>query len=240
MESVEYKITLGLHAMSSPVSLNVNQGETAVRIIATFAEDGVPYQIADGCYAVFAGKKPDGTVLWNKCSIDGDTVIYDFTDQTVAVVGSFTAQVRLYGAGGKLICSPDFTLIVDANTVDDDELVAASQSEVTALTELVTECTVLREMLVEATAKPVISEVTLLADSWVGDESPYSQVVALEGVTEYSQVDLTPSIEQLAIFHDKDLAFVTENDGGVVTVYALGDKPANDYTIQVTITEVST
>lgn len=84
-----------------------------------------------------------------------------------------------------------------------------------------------------------ISEVTLTAAGWVGAASPYSQVVNIEGVTPYSQVDLTPSIEQLAIFYQKDLAFVTENENGIVTVYALGDKPQNDYTIQVTITEVS-
>lgn len=83
-----------------------------------------------------------------------------------------------------------------------------------------------------------IGYVTLLASKWVGNASPYSQVVEIEGVTENSQVDLTPSAEQLAIFHDKDLAFVTENDGGVVTVYAVGQKPQNDYTIQVTIAEV--
>lgn len=83
-----------------------------------------------------------------------------------------------------------------------------------------------------------IAEVVLLSSKWGGSNSPYSQVVQIAGVTENTQVDLTPSIEQLAIFHDKDLSFVTENDGGVVTVYALGDKPANDYTIQVTMTEV--
>jgi hypothetical protein len=83
-----------------------------------------------------------------------------------------------------------------------------------------------------------VAEVSLLADEWVGDASPYSQVVDIEGVTAYSQVDLKPSIEQLEIFHDKDLAFVTENEDGVVTVYALGDKPTNDYIIQVSITEV--
>lgn len=83
-----------------------------------------------------------------------------------------------------------------------------------------------------------IGEVTLLADAWVGADNLYSQVVTLEGVTENSQVDLTPSVQQLAIFYNKDLTFVTENDGGVVTVYVIGQKPANDYTIQVTITEV--
>ena len=45
-------------------------------------------------------------------------------------------------------------------------------------------------------------------------------------------------MEQLAIFYDKSLALVAENEGGVVTVYAIGQKPENDYTIQATITEV--
>ena len=83
-----------------------------------------------------------------------------------------------------------------------------------------------------------IAEVNLLSANWVGDTSPYSQIVSIEDVTEYSQVDLTPSIEQLVIFYEKDLGFVTENEDGVVTVYAIGQKPVNDYTIQVTITEV--
>lgn len=83
-----------------------------------------------------------------------------------------------------------------------------------------------------------IAYVDLLASNWVGDSSPYSQVVSIDGVTENSQVDLTPSIEQLVIFYEKDLGFVTENEDGVVTVYAIGQKPENDYTIQVTITEV--
>ena len=83
-----------------------------------------------------------------------------------------------------------------------------------------------------------IGEVTLRAANWKGNASPYSQVVEIGGVTEYSQVDLTPSVAQLSTFYNKDLAFVTENDGGVVTVYAIGQKPENDYTIQVTITEV--
>lgn len=84
-----------------------------------------------------------------------------------------------------------------------------------------------------------IGEVTIFADAWHGGCHLYSQEVEIAGVTENSQVDLTPSLEQLAIFYEKDLTFVTENYGGVVTVYAIGQKPTNDYTIQVTITEVS-
>lgn len=88
-------------------------------------------------------------------------------------------------------------------------------------------------------APPIrVDEVVLRAASWGGNASPYYQDVFIDGVTANSQVDLTPSVAQLAVFYEKDLSFVTENDGGTVTVYAIGQKPTNDYTIQVTITEV--
>ena len=93
--------------------------------------------------------------------------------------------------------------------------------------------------IIKNSAMAKIGYVSLLANNWVGADSPYSQVVTVDGVTENSQVDLTPSVEQLAIFYEKDLTFVTENEGGIVTVYAIGQKPENDYNIQVTITEVS-
>ncbi len=84
-----------------------------------------------------------------------------------------------------------------------------------------------------------LASVTLTASKWVTEsENLHSQVVAINGTTEYSKVDLLPSVEQLAIFHNKDVAFVTENEDGVVTVYAIGDKPVLDYIMQVSITEV--
>lgn len=87
-------------------------------------------------------------------------------------------------------------------------------------------------------AKARIGYVTLMASAWTGADNLWSQVVSVDGATENSQVDLTPDVEQLAVFYEKDITFVTENDNGVVTVYAIGQKPSNDYTIQVTITEV--
>lgn len=89
----------------------------------------------------------------------------------------------------------------------------------------------------QASAERVTS-VSLPAAAWEGSGTLYSQVVSLAGITENSQVNLTPSVEQLAIFYEKDITFVTENDGGVVTVYVIGQKPQGDYTIQANIVEV--
>lgn len=85
-----------------------------------------------------------------------------------------------------------------------------------------------------------IGYINLAASKWEGSASLYSQVVTINGVTENSKVDINPSIEQLAIFHAKDIAFVAENEDGVVTVYCIGQKPTADYEMQITITEVYT
>lgn len=87
---------------------------------------------------------------------------------------------------------------------------------------------------------PSIRTVTLnlYASRWLENDGIYSQIVTIDNVTPYSKIDLQPSAEQLIIFHEKDIAFVTENDNGVITVYCIGQKPTNDYIMQATITEV--
>lgn len=87
---------------------------------------------------------------------------------------------------------------------------------------------------------PKITTVILKEANWLGEESPYEQKVAIEGITKNSKIDLCPSAEQLDIFHNKDLAFMVENNNGVVTVYCVGQRPTNDYSIQATVTEVAT
>ena len=91
-------------------------------------------------------------------------------------------------------------------------------------------------------AAPTPATITLYANSWKksAEENMWSQtvIVANATVTEYSKIDLQPTPEQLCIFHEKDLAFVAENEDGIVTVFCVGQKPTNDYTIQATIMEV--
>lgn len=85
---------------------------------------------------------------------------------------------------------------------------------------------------------PKITTVTLSAANWVGDTSPWSQVMAINCVTANSKVDFQPTAEQVDEMQDNDIAFIAENDEGVVTAYAIYNKPEVDYEMQVLITEV--
>ena len=80
--------------------------------------------------------------------------------------------------------------------------------------------------------------ITLPASAWTGAVSPYSQIVSVSGVTANSKIDLQPTAIQLTELQSLGIALMTENDEGVVTVYALNNKPTSDYIIQATITEI--
>lgn len=86
-------------------------------------------------------------------------------------------------------------------------------------------------------------EFVRLSTQWsVASDNRYFQEVVVDNavITSHSKVDLNPTSEMLAIFHEKDLAFVAENEGGVVRVYCVGQVPQNSYDIPVTVTEIIT
>ena len=83
-----------------------------------------------------------------------------------------------------------------------------------------------------------ITDVTLTAEGWQGDASPYYQVVPIKEVTPTSKVILDLTTEQAESFSQKKITFTVENTNGVVTFKITGDKPKNDHTFQITIREV--
>ena len=96
-----------------------------------------------------------------------------------------------------------------------------------------------KEEVVKLANAPKGGDVTLSAAAWVSEnDKRHSQIVEVKDATNKSQVDLTPDIQQLEVFYEKDVTFVTKNEGGVITAFAIGQKPVNDYTVQVTITEL--
>jgi hypothetical protein len=85
---------------------------------------------------------------------------------------------------------------------------------------------------------PKLTNVSMLASSWIGESNPWSQVVTINGVTDNSKIDLQPTALQIVELQDNDIALIAENTNGIVTIYALGSKPTKDYTMQALITEV--
>ena len=95
---------------------------------------------------------------------------------------------------------------------------------------------ILKNVVEKSLVKTV--SISLYASKWLENDGKYSQSVSIANVTPYSKIDLQPSVEQLAIFYEKDIAFVVENRDGNITVFCVGQKPTNDYVMQATITEV--
>lgn len=129
-----HRFSLDVNDTAAQVSLACKRGDTGIQLRIILTDNGMPYEITQGSAAVFTATKPDGTNLYNYCRIEGNTVVYDFTEQTVNVPGQVDVELRLT-YGGMVLTSPSFIIIVDETIYDD--LVPTSSDEATALTELI-------------------------------------------------------------------------------------------------------
>lgn len=136
-----YRISLDIREHGSHVSLKAKKGDTGRELYITLMDGRYPYVIADECRAVFTARKADGNVLYNACTIIGNTICYAFTPQTTSTIGRVDCEIRLYGADNTLLTSARFTIIVEDTVYDDGEV--GSEKEVTALTKLVSDATTL-------------------------------------------------------------------------------------------------
>lgn len=96
------------------------------------------------------------------------------------------------------------------------------------------------ESTTETEAGDVIRTATLKASAWAGTASPYSQQLGLGSIPGNRKVELLPSKQVLADLFSEGTALTTENNGGTVTVYALGKKPTKDISMQVAISKTKT
>lgn len=147
MNYSDYRITLDIHKTVSQASLPVKLGDTAYRLCITLTEDGKPYIISEGSYALFTARKPDGNFICNGCTIENNTIYYELTPQTTAAVGNVACEILLYKIvlqkNGEVlpvqITSPRFNIFVNKTIYDNDEVVEGSEKEVTVLTNLIAE-----------------------------------------------------------------------------------------------------
>lgn len=163
MNPIEYKITLDCRRAESQVIITAKQGEASGRKITFSLNEGrLPYKVPSGVTAVLRAKKPSGAVLYNTCTVTPDgNVEYIITTQTVAEVGKLPCELQL-SQDGKVIFSPNFTLLVYKNLSVDSEV--ESSDEFTALQAAINRA----ENLTDGTTfTPTVSEDGVL--SWTND-----------------------------------------------------------------------
>lgn len=137
MKDSAYKISLDIHEHASQAVLKAKKTDTGRKLHITLRAGGTPYTIEDDCYAAFKATKPDGTILFNACTIENNEIIYEFTEQTCTSVGRCRCEIALYGPNDNIITSPRFSLLVDG-TIYPDEILE-STDEFSALTKLITD-----------------------------------------------------------------------------------------------------
>ena len=172
------KISLDIHSPSSNETVNAKRGDTGRKICISLVDGGVPYIISEECYAVFTAKKPDGKALYNRCTIENNTIIYEITEQTVAVEGRVNSEIKLYGADDKLITSPKFTILVYGTVYNEGDEIQ-SEKEVDALTHLVSEATtaITESKAVNQQSRDILDELEAnqdALDQQVEDASQYA------------------------------------------------------------------
>ena len=135
MKDSAYKISLDINEHGSQVVLKAKQSDTGRKVHISLRAGGTPYTIAENCYAVFTATKPDGSILYNACTIEGNEIVYEFTEQTCSAIGRSRCEIKLYGLDDKLITSPRFALLIDGTLYPDGSV--ESTDEFSALTDLI-------------------------------------------------------------------------------------------------------
>lgn len=131
MERIHYRISLDMFDTVSQKTIKAKRGDTACDVNITLTENGKVYQIADGCYATFSAKKPDGNFILNSetCYIKDNTIVYEFTEQTTVCEGIVDCEVILYGADGNQLTSPRFTLLVGGTVYNGEEIISSDETD---------------------------------------------------------------------------------------------------------------
>ena len=137
MKDSAYKISLDINGNGSQLVLNARHMDTGRKLYVSLRSGGEPYIIEKNCYAAFTAAKPDGTDLYNACDIEGNEIVYEFTEQTCSVIGRSRCEIILYGPDDKVITSPRFALLVDGTICPEGKVV--STDEFTALTHATSE-----------------------------------------------------------------------------------------------------
>lgn len=114
MRNSMYRITLDMHEIESQFQITAKKNDNSRQVHINLSEYGYPYIIDEGCRAVITIQRPGLSNLVNDCEINlvDSTIVYDFNDDTCVSVGINRCEVTLKDENGKVITTPQFTMLV--------------------------------------------------------------------------------------------------------------------------------
>ena len=200
MNASIFRIYLDIHKPHSGESLSVKRGDTNRKILITLTDDGFPYQISEDCYAVFTATKPDGHIIFNRCTIENNIITYDITPQTTVVAGLLNCELKLYGSDDQLITSPEFVMIVDETVYNEGDEIE-SFDEIDALTSLISDATTVINKGNEVNAK----------SEYLIEKMEDFQEELIQNVTEQVDAKLAEKADDLYFDKDTSLLYLMSN-----------------------------
>ena len=140
MNTSNFRFTLDLHSARSQYSIPVMVGDTAVTLLISITDGGVPYIMSDGCLAKLSIKRPDESLLEETCMIKNNAIVefpFSKNENTCAMEGVHYCDVTLYAPDGARVGSPRFTMVVSEKVVRSDDIVLTDETR-TAVEQIIT------------------------------------------------------------------------------------------------------
>lgn len=125
MNSSNYRFSLDMHRAKSQISIPVMLGDTNRALHIILSDGGKPYIIEDGFIAKITIKRPTGTHIEDFCAIENNTtIVYQFSqnENTAAVAGLHECDITLYDQDGRIITSPEFSMVVNERILKYDDV----------------------------------------------------------------------------------------------------------------------
>ena len=225
MNTITTKINLDFAKDPSQEYVWAKQGDQETRFVEVIPFDnGQAYTLTGGITARVGATKPDGTTVFDDCTISGGHIIVELTAQMLAVAGILVAEVQLYD-GTELLSSQIFYVKVKESAYDVNAPVSSDEfnSLVNALAEA--------EEFLEMVPRDYLNITVEVADwSLEGTPTypdfPYKADISIADATADDIPELVPSVAAAA---DGLLNQLADASTGVVTIYASA-VPASDYT----------
>ena len=140
MNEIIYRLRLDCSKPGTQASIYVKKGDIKSRKLSISLYNGsTPYEVPDGCSVVLRAKKPDATIVYDDCTVNGNVVTHLLTSKAVEVSGTVKCELTIYGPDSEVLFSPWFNLYVTDPLYEDDDVI--STSEFSALTAAVSAMT---------------------------------------------------------------------------------------------------